>query len=151
MGILKNLQVALGLKQEVINPVEQSAGQNPQKKILIVEDEQLLANALEAKFKHNNFNVFKAINGQIGLQMAQVNKPDIILLDLMMPVMDGKEMLHHLREIPEFKYLPVVVLTNAGDVENMKETKMYDNASAFLIKSNVNPDEILQVVNDLLK
>jgi len=149
MDILKNLQIALGLKENVIDPTANP--QQSQNKILIVEDELLLSNALELKFKHNNFSVFKAMNGQIGLEMAQSNKPDIILLDLMMPVMDGKEMLHKLRELPDFKYLPVVVLTNAGDVENMKQTKMYDNASAFLIKSNVNPDEILQVVNDLLK
>src|SRR5690349_21540818 len=69
----------------------------PQRKVLIVEDEKLLADALELKFTHENFNVLRAENGQIGLDMATANNPDIILLDLMMPVMDGKTMLHMLR------------------------------------------------------
>lgn len=153
MGFLGNIQTLLGKKNTPV-PTEPTnvppVSGIPQKKVLIVEDEKLLANALESKFKHENFMVFKAGNGQEGLDMATSNKPDIILLDLMMPVMDGKTMLHKLRELPDFKYLPVVVLTNAGEVDNMRETKTYDNASAFLIKSNVNPEDIVQVVKDSL-
>ncbi len=149
MGFLDNL---FGSKKNSAAPNDPAAlPQNSQKKkVLIVEDEKLLANALESKFKHENFDVLRAENGQEGLNMIMANHPDIILLDLMMPVMDGKTMLHKLREIPEFKALPVVVLTNAGEVDNMRETKTFDNASAFLIKSNVNPDDILQVVRDSL-
>jgi CheY-like chemotaxis protein len=152
MGFFNNLLAIFGKKTPA---AEQSSTQPDQqvpskKKVLIVEDEKLLADALETKFAHENFDVFKAENGQIGLDLAQAKKPDIILLDLMMPVMDGKTMLHKLREIQEFKFLPVVVLTNAGDVDNIRETKRYDNASAFLIKSNVNPDDIVQVVKDIL-
>lgn len=152
MGILQNLQVILGKKSPVETPNGVPTDQQipAKKKVLIVEDEKLLADALETKFAHEDFEVFKAENGQIGLDTAQAKKPDVILLDLMMPVMDGKTMLHKLREIPEFKYLPVVVLTNAGDVDNIRETKRYDNASAFLIKSNVNPDDIVQVVKDIM-
>ena len=151
MGVLDNLQVIFGKKKvdDLQKPATpQSAGQK--KKILIVEDEKLLANALELKFLHENFEVFKAENGQVGLEMAQAKSPDIILLDLMMPVMDGKTMLHQLRQIPKFQYLPVIVLTNAGEIDNVRETKFYDNASEFLIKANVNPDDIVKVVNDLL-
>jgi CheY-like chemotaxis protein len=152
MGILQNLQIILGKKtpDKSQNDTQSELQLPAKKKVLIVEDEKLLADALETKFAHENFDVFKAENGQIGLDTAQAKKPDVILLDLMMPVMDGKTMLHKLREIPEFKYLPVVVLTNAGDVDNIRETKRYDNASAFLIKSNVNPDDIVQVVKDIL-
>jgi DNA-binding response OmpR family regulator len=120
------------------------------KKILIVEDEAVLADALEITLKGEGFEVFKAVNGQLGLEMALANKPNIVLLDLLMPVMDGKTMLHKLREIPEFKTLPVVVLTNAGDADNMRETKFYDNASAFLIKSNVTPGDIANQVKTLI-
>ena len=157
MGFLGNLQALFGKKNQPEVPpgtpdnvVAPNLGV-PQKKVLIVEDEKLLANALESKFKHENFQVFKAENGQLGLDMAVANKPDVILLDLMMPVMDGKTMLHKLREMEQFKFLPVVVLTNAGEVDNMRETKTFDNASAFLIKSNVNPDDIVQVVHDSLR
>jgi two-component system response regulator/two-component system chemotaxis response regulator CheY len=119
-------------------------------KVLIVEDETLLAGALETKFKNEGFEVIKAENGQVGLDMAVSQNPDIILLDLMMPVMDGKIMLKRLREIPDFKYLPVIVLTNAGDVDNMRETKRYYGASDFLIKSNVTPDDIVKKVRDYI-
>lgn len=153
MGFLNDVQTLFGKKNaspSAVPQTEASLGVR-QKKVLIVEDEKLLANALESKFKHENFAVFKAENGQQGLDMAVANKPDIILLDLMMPVMDGKTMLHKLREMPDFKFLPVVVLTNAGEVDNMRETKTFDNASAFLIKSNVNPEDIVQVVHDSLR
>jgi DNA-binding response OmpR family regulator len=122
----------------------------PLKKILIVEDEKRLAEALEIKFKHAGFDVIKAENGQIGLDLIISQNPHIVLLDLMMPVMDGKTMLKKLREFPQYKSLPVIVLTNAGDVENMRETQLYFSASAFMIKSNTSPDEILAKVRDLI-
>jgi len=146
MGLFNNIKILVGDK----NTTSQAANSNlptqstPQKKVLIVEDEELLANALALKFTHEGYDVLKAPNGQVGLDMTTANKPNIILLDLMMPVMDGKIMLHKLREMPEFKTLPVIVLTNAGDADNMRETQFYDNASAFLIKSNVNPDQIVE-------
>jgi len=175
MGLLNSLQSMFGKKSETqpgnaaptvsaqpggtttnLSTQPQQAPTNPavttgQKKVLVVEDEKLLANALEMKFVHANYLVVKAENGQIGLEQVQKEKPNVIILDLMMPVMDGKTMLHKLREMEEFKALPVVVLTNAGEVDNIRETKRYDNASAFLIKSNVTPEEIVQVVNDLLQ
>src|SRR5690348_5838633 len=112
MGLGNNLLVAMGFKQNsAMQTVEASTEQQiQQKKILIVEDDMMLSSALELKFKHENFTVLKAVNGQEGLAMIQANKPNIVLLDLMMPVMDGKTMLHRLREIEEFKFLPVVVL-----------------------------------------
>lgn len=120
------------------------------KKVLIVEDETLLANALETKFKNEGYTVLRAGNGQAGLDMVVSQKPDIVLLDLMMPVMDGKIMLKRLREIPEFKFLPVIVLTNAGDIDSIRETRSYYNASDFLIKSNVTPEDILTKVRDYI-
>jgi CheY-like chemotaxis protein len=77
-------------------------------------------------------------------------KPNLVLTDLMMPVMDGKQMLHKIREIPEFKELPVIVLTNAGTADNIKETQFYNNANDFLIKSNVQPEEIVSKIKALI-
>jgi two-component system alkaline phosphatase synthesis response regulator PhoP len=148
MSFLNNLKGLYGNKQ---TPQTDAPTQTTvQKKLLVVEDEKLLADALEIKFKNAGFMVFRATNGQEGLESAVANKPDIVLLDILMPQMDGKEMLSKLREIPEFKSLPVVVLTNAGTVENIHEMKFYDNASEFLIKSNVTPEDILQKVNALV-
>ena len=120
------------------------------KTVLIVEDEEPLVNAVEVKCKLAGLSVLKAFNGQTGLDSAIANKPYIILLDLLMPVMDGKTMLHKLRDIPEFKHLPVIILTNSGEVDNYRETTLYDNASAFLIKSNVNPDDIIKKIQELI-
>jgi CheY-like chemotaxis protein len=149
VGIINDLkaivtnQPDLGVPEVVLPPI-------PSKKVLIVEDEPALADALVLKFKHEGYDAFKAENGQMGLDMAIAQKPNIILLDLMMPVMDGKTMLKKLRDLPDFKTLPVLILTNAGDVDNIRETQTYYNANGFLIKSNVNPEDIVSKVKDLI-
>jgi len=149
MGIFDNLKAAVTYQTEQVQPAATTITPTA-KKVLIVEDEIALANALKLKFRHEGFEALTAENGQIGLEQAISQKPDIILLDLMMPVMDGKVMLKKLREIGEFKSTPVIILTNAGDVDNIRETQLYYNASAFLIKSNVNPDDIVKKVRDLI-
>lgn len=68
----------------------------------------------------------------------------------MMPVMDGKTVLHTIRGIPEFKYTPVIILTNAGDADTIQRTKTFDNADEFLIKANINPDQLLTKVKSLM-
>ncbi|HVZ11626.1 MAG TPA: response regulator [Patescibacteria group bacterium] len=122
----------------------------PTKKILIVEDEKLLADALEVKLKGAGYETFKAENGQLGLSSISQNKPDLVILDIMMPIMDGRQMLTKLREMSEFKNLPVLMLTNAGTSDNMHETKFYFNAVDFLIKSNVSLEEIVAKVKQLV-
>jgi two-component system, OmpR family, alkaline phosphatase synthesis response regulator PhoP len=116
------------------------------KKVLIVEDEKELADVLESRLKDEGFLVIKAENGQEGLAIAKEQNPDIIVLDLLMPHMNGQTMLSNLRQIPRFKMLPVIVLTNAGEVDNIKETQTYFGAEEFLIKSNVTMDEIVEKV-----
>jgi len=117
------------------------------KKVVIVEDDKALANVLEDKLQSEGFSVTKAVNGEEGLAVIKTVKPNLIILDLMMPVMGGQAMLHRLRNIPEFKLLPVIVLTNAGDIENLEEAH-YLNAY-FFIKSNVSLEEIVKSVQDL--
>lgn len=122
----------------------------PPKKLLIVEDEPILLEMYKDKFTHEGFHVITAENGQVGLDQVVTQKPNIILLDLMMPVMDGETMLKHLRNIPEFKTLPVFVLTNAGEAEHIRNTQLYYDAMEFLIKSNVSLEEIVAKVKRLL-
>ena len=126
-------------------PLTQSA-----KKILVVEDDEALRSLYVDVLKAEHFDVLAAENGQIGLEITQREKPQLLLLDLMMPVMDGKTLLRTLRNMPEFKDLPVIVLTNAGDVDSIKETKFYSNANSFLIKANVTPADIVQHVKTYL-
>lgn len=128
------------------DPQQQLKTTEPLKKILIIEDDNILLEMYQDKFIKEGFEAIIAENGKIGLEKVINQKPDIILLDLMMPVMDGKRMLSKLREFPQFKRLPVIILTNAGQVDNIKETQRYDNACDFLIKSNVSVDEVVKKV-----
>jgi DNA-binding response OmpR family regulator len=147
MGILDNIRILSGNKQITDSPAPTETASK--KKVLIVEDEKMLSDALAFKLSNSGFDVLTAENGQIGLELAVSQKPNLILLDLMMPVMDGKAMLRRLREFPQFKTIPVIVLTNAGDVHSMMETKTYYNANEFLIKSNVTPDQIVKKIREL--
>ncbi|SRR5260221_1518519 len=144
MTILDDIQVISGKKKNSTPKKETS------KKILIVEDEKPLADVLQDELIHQGFEVFVASNGKEGLEMAISYTPDLILLDLLMPVMDGKTMLHRLRDFPKFKTIPVIVLTNAGETENIRETQLYFNASEFLIKSNVSVEQIVTKIKSRL-
>lgn len=144
MNIINDLQVLSG-KKEKTTP-QQNSGQK--RSLLIVEDEKALASILEDRFSREGYQVFQAQNGQEGLEMAKAHHPQVILLDLMMPVMDGKSMLIKLREIEDLKKTPVVVLTNAGEADNIRITQHYFSAVDFLIKSNVTLDQIVKRVKD---
>lgn len=147
MAILNDLKTIFEGKK---NPAQTNTDTTPKKKILIVEDEKMLSDALGFKLSSAGFETIKAENGQIGLEKAISEKPNIILLDLKMPVMDGKTMLRKLRETPGFKNLPVIILTNEGDVENIKETELYYDAADFFIKSNISMEKILTRIKSLI-
>jgi CheY-like chemotaxis protein len=151
MGVFDNIKTLVGSKPAASRAVQTqgAASTTPQKKVLVVEDDDLLRNFYIDLMKGQGFDVISATNGQEGLTQVQSQKPNVVLVDLMMPVMDGKTMLHQLRQIPEFKTLPVIILTNAGDDESMRETQVFDNASGFLIKANVSPEEIINRVKSL--
>jgi len=90
------------------------------KKILIVEDEEPLKLTLKKKFKNEGFSVLEATNGEDGLKLTQEKKPDLILLDIVMPVMDGMTMLKKLRKQDFGKEMPVILLTNLADTSDVK-------------------------------
>lgn len=148
MGILDNIQILAGKKKIPITPLPPNT---PQRTILIVEDEKPLVTVLKDRFEREGFKVLTASNGQEGLTEVISHKPDIVLLDLLMPVMDGKVMLSKLRDMPEFKTLPVAVLTNAGEVENIHHTQTLNNAISFMIKSNVTLDQIVERVKLIIR
>jgi DNA-binding response OmpR family regulator len=133
------------------SPAQNASAQTTgSKKILIVEDDAYIRDAYSEVLRGEGYEVITAENGQIGLEAVKANKPNLVLLDLMLPVMDGKQMLHAVREIPEFKTLPVIVLTNAGTSDNIKETKFYDNANDFLIKANITPKDVVMKVKSFI-
>ncbi len=150
MGLFDNVKnIVNGTKSAPPPPPQPQAQQS--RKILIVEDDEYLRNLYKEILTAENYTVMTAENGQVGLDTITSQRPDLVLLDLMMPVMDGKTMLHRVRAMPEFEKLPIIVLTNAGDMNSMHETKVLGNANDFLIKANVTPEDIVNRVKSLLQ
>lgn len=120
------------------------------KTILIVEDETSLANILEEKFREEGFDVLVAKNGIEGLNHARKKKPDLILLDIIMPHMDGFSMLRELRSNGDRQDIPVILLTNLGDANYITEA-VDEGASGYLIKTDWSLDDIVAKVKKRLK
>lgn len=119
------------------------------RKIAIIEDEPSLSAALHDKFELEGFSVYIAKNGEEGLKIIQENNPNIVLLDIVMPVMDGLTMLKKLRRTEIGKSLPVIILTNLNDADSMSES-LSDGARDFLVKSNWKIQEVVDKVKEKL-
>lgn len=115
------------------------------KKILIVEDEVLLLKALSALFEGDKYEILLAHDGKEGLDMALNRHPDIILLDLIMPVMDGMTMLNKLREDQWGRDAKVIILTNLGDNEKLAEA-MKNGTYDYLVKTDWNIEDVSKLV-----
>ncbi len=114
------------------------------KTILIVEDELAEIQALSDKFSREGFAVLKTTNGEEGLITALKEHPDLILVDVLMPVMDGTAMIKELRKDTWGKRVPVIVLTNVeGDCKSMKEIVKEQKCRCYLIKSSWKIDDIV--------
>ena len=120
------------------------------KKILIVEDEAPLLKVLEDRFLQEGFVVFKASDGVQGYKIALENKPDIILLDILLPLVNGLEMLKKVRENEEGKDIPILILTNLNDLESVKQA-MENQAYDYLVKSDWQLDDLVKKVKERLK
>ena len=118
-------------------------------KILLVEDDPLIYRMYQKAFKLEGFETELAVNGQEGLDKLKEFKPDIILLDIMMPVMNGVEMLTKLKTELKTKDIPVVVLTNVSDAGVTHEV-FTKGASMIIVKSETEPDQVIGWINSVL-
>ncbi len=119
------------------------------KKILIIEDEKSLLEALTQKFTKEGYEIVGAKDGEEGLRIALEEKPDLILLDIILPKMDGMTMLKELRKDGWGKDAKVIVLTNLTDARKAEEAaqnKVYD----FLVKSNWTLEEVVDMIKEIL-
>jgi len=98
------------------------------KRILVVEDEQELIKAVQIRLKYSGYEVLSACNGREGLEVVRKEKPDLILLDVMMPEMDGLEMLANLKSSPDIKHIPVIMLTAKAQSDDVSQA---DKLGAF--------------------
>lgn len=119
------------------------------KKILIVEDEIALLYALSSQFDKKQFKVFQAVDGEEGLKSALDNHPDLILLDLLMPKMDGISMLKELRRDTWGKDVKVIILTNLSDAETVDEA-LKQGTYDYLVKTDWNLTEVIEKVKKTL-
>lgn len=119
------------------------------KTILIVEDERPMLKALSDKFAYEGFRVLEARDGVMGLNIALENRPNIILLDIVMPIMNGMEMLKKIREVDDWgKKVPVIVLTNLTPNDKLMSEVTENEPSYYLIKSEWKLNDIVQKVKD---
>lgn len=118
-------------------------------KILIIEDDEMLANLYAEKFKNEGYEVFSSNNGLDGINLADAEIPTIILLDIIMPKMDGFMALKKLRKNEKTKNIPVILLTNLGQEEDVKRGKAL-GADDYFIKANHTPSEIVAKVKSLV-
>jgi len=119
------------------------------KKILIVEDEAYIVKAFADHFKREGYDVAVALDGEEGLMKAREFKPDLILLDIIMPKMDGLEMLKKLKEDPMTKGISVIMLTNLETSQSVAET-MKAGSTGYLIKVNYSLEELGEEVKKAL-
>jgi len=119
-------------------------------KIAIIEDDMAISQMYRMKFEAEGFTVETAENGKLGLELAQDMKPDVILLDLMMPEMNGDEMLAKMRQTSWGKDIKVIILTNMGEQEapaNLRDL----GVEAFIVKANMTPRQVAELVKQHLK
>lgn len=119
-------------------------------KIAIVEDDSAISQMYRIKFETEGYTVETAENGILGLALIEEMKPDIVLLDLMMPEMDGEEMLSELRKTNWGKDTKVIILTNMGENEVPESIKEM-NVEAFILKANMTPRQVAELVKEHLK
>lgn len=119
------------------------------KSILVIEDEADMRDAIATALDKAEFHVITAENGEVGYQEAIAHEPDLILLDLMMPVMDGQETLAKLRQHPWGRDAKVVILTAMDDVMNVG-TAYEQGISGYITKSTVSLAEIVNQVRQII-
>lgn len=113
--------------------------------ILVVEDDRQLRKALVSTLKDQGYEVISANDGEAGLKMALDVLPHLLILDLLMPKLNGQELLKLLRQDSRAKHIPVIVLTNDASPESIKEASA-SGAPAYFSKASVSLDEVLEVV-----
>lgn len=115
------------------------------KKILIVEDEEILSNLLEKKLKEVGYEVGVAFDGEEGIKKIRETKPDLILLDIIMPKKGGFEVLEEINQDAELKKIPVIIISNSGQpVEISKALDL--GVKDYLIKTQFDPEEVIEKV-----
>lgn len=119
-------------------------------KILIIEDDPTISQMYRMKFETDGFDVRMASNGKIGVDLVKSFKPDIVLLDIKMPEMNGAEALDKIRKTDEGKTVPVVVLTNLGEEEAPQEMRSL-GIHSYIVKVNYTPRQVVAHIKSVIE
>jgi len=120
------------------------------KRILFIEDESALQKTLGETLRENGYEVVSALDGESGVKLAKTKKPNLILLDLILPKLPGFEVLKQLKKEEETKDIPVIVLTNLEEVKDV-EKAMELGATSYLVKANYSLKEVVDKVKTALE
>lgn len=120
------------------------------KKILLVEDDMFIRDIYDTKLVQEGFEVVMAENGIDGMKKIETFVPDLILLDIVMPYMDGMDFLKEIRKKEQFVKIPVIMLSNLSEKEKVSEA-LDLGISDYLIKSHFTPSEVVKKIQDVLE
>lgn len=118
--------------------------------VCIVDDDANIQEIYRIKFESEGFETVAALNGEDGLALIRSQHPDVVLLDLQMPVKDGAEVLEALKRDPALSRIPVVVLSNQDNQESFKRIGELDATRFYLVKSLTTPQKAVDVVREVL-
>ena len=119
-------------------------------KVCIIDDDDNIREIYRTAFLESGYEVVEAANGEEGLRVIRESRPDIVLVDLMMPIMNGTEMLEELKKDADLARIPVIVLTNVDDREMAAKVGEMD-VSFYLIKSFFDPKKVVATAEEVLQ
>lgn len=120
-------------------------------RILLVDDDPMIIRMYQRKLEHDGFDLTIAFNGEEGLEAVKKSKPELILLDIMMPKLNGIETLKALKSNAKTKNIPVIILTNLGDRPEDVEKAKALGAADYLVKANVELADLVIKIKKLIK
>lgn len=118
-------------------------------KVLIIEDDPLMSRMYQKIFTFEKYEVVMAKDGQEGLDLARSEKPTVVLLDVMMPKMNGFQVLEKLKSDPDTKAMPIIMLTNLAG-EQDAETALAKGAVKYIVKSEYEPKQVADMVSEII-
>lgn len=120
------------------------------KMLLLIEDDKILLDMYQRLLLNHGYDVHTAMDGEDGLKKALEDRPDLILLDIRMPKMDGMTVLKHLRADTWGKDAKVIILTNLDATDNILQGVVEDHPSYYMIKSNTKPEMVLEHIKEIV-
>jgi len=120
-------------------------------RILIVEDDQVLSGMYQKLLSNHGYEVKTATDGEMGLKLTLEDHPDLILLDIRMPKMDGMTMMHKLRVDSWGKHASIIILTNLDADEERLSAILTDQPTYYLVKANNPPEQVLEKIKEVLE